>query len=114
MKVAEFKFEPYSAIDGWHVSREYGVDHDTGAADALRIQSKALSMGYFSICGYLPNDDRFRLFLAPSDSALEVARAFHLGEHAEYYVADAQQQSQAEVEAVESRVKIAPYFADCA
>ncbi len=114
MTIEDISFSSHPCAPGWFAAPELGQDAAAIEAEALRIQSSALQQGYFAVCGLLHGERGYRLFLAPSNDAVAVARVFEIGEHAADYDPEGQARALREIAAVQEQNPLIPFFADAA
>ena len=114
MFIEDISFSSHSCAPGWYATAIRGEDAAPIEADALRIQQGALQKGYFAVCGTLNREPGYRLFLAPSNDVVSVARIFGVGRHAADYDPEAHARALREIAAVQKRSFLIPFFADAA
>jgi hypothetical protein len=114
MIIEDIAFSPHSCAHGWYAAGIRGVNAEPVETDALRIQRSAMKKGYFSVCGLLDEESGYRIFLAPSSDVVAVIRVFEVGKHAADFDPDGHDLAVREIEAVQERCPLIPFFADSA
>src|SRR5438132_7325909 len=101
MTIDGITFSSHPCAPGWYASAIRSRDAGPVEADALRIQPSTVQKGYFAICGLLERESGYRVFLAPSNDIVGVARVFGVGSHRTDYDPDAHARALREIAAVE-------------
>jgi hypothetical protein len=114
MTIEDIAFSPHSCAPDWYAAAIGGRDAGLVEADALRIKESTLRKGYFAVCGLLNQESSYRLFLAPSDDVVAVARVFEVGTHAADYDPEGHARALREIAIVQERSPMIPFFADAA
>jgi len=114
MTIENMPFSAHPCASGWYAGAIRGPESESVESDAVRIQQSALERGYFAVCGLLEEEDGYRLFLAPSNDAVAVARVFGVGKHGADYDPEGHSRAMQEIENVHRQSPIIPFFADTA
>src|SRR4030095_6075086 len=85
MTIEDISFSSHPCASGWLAAPDLRLDAALVEGDALRSEKSARQQGYFALWGLLHGDGGYRIFLAPSDDVLAVARVFGVGGHAADY-----------------------------
>jgi hypothetical protein len=107
-------FYPHPINGDWLASSTMGMNYIDAENEARRLQSDALEQGWFAICGFNVQEQCYRVFLAPSDDVMAVARAFGVCSHDSTFDDKVSEEAMEQIGKILMVGTVAPFFADSA